>query len=264
MRPSRWSAEFQIVLSGIFLLAACSSLRAQEDDTSKVLAQLRISDNLRPTKAAFVHLDRCRIQLPDSDLKLRLSHAEESLIEGLLMGWDPAWRKKWHQPHYVPLKEAFANSQAPSLHAAAALTSPPEAYLRSLENDAAVCNAVAAGPQKSADTAAKLATVVRDLELKFRDCYLHGMGRLVPVEVATKKGQLPDPGWTVYFKWVTVSDLPTTETPFRTSSTPARDDLPPGVYQLRAERAASPSVLNSEIKTVDLSGENSKCELQVP
>jgi hypothetical protein len=41
---------------------------------------------------------------------------------------------------------------------------------------------------------------------------------------------------TVYFKWVTVSGIQTTESAFRTTSTPATDDLPPGVCQLRAQK----------------------------
>jgi hypothetical protein len=102
--------------------------------------------------------------------------------------------------------------------------------------------------------------------VKFRDCYLHGMGRLVQVSVVTSKAAVPDPGWTVYFKWVTVSDIQTSESAFPTTSTPAVDTLPPGIYKLRAQKKDSTSgaMLSSETKTVALDGVNSRCELSIP
>ena len=44
------------------------------------------------------------------------------------------------------------------------------------------------------------------------------------------------------------------------------DDLPPGIYQLRAQKKdpTSGAMLESETKTVSLDGANSSCELQVP
>jgi hypothetical protein len=139
-------------------------------------------------------------------------------------------------------------------------------YLKSLESDATVCRAAARRRSESKDSTEALEGVVDDLNLKFRDCYLHGMGRLVSMSVATKKDTAPDAGWTVYFKWVTVSDIQTTESAFPTMSTPANDDLPPGIYQLRAQKKdpTSGAMLESETKTVSLDGANSNCELQVP
>jgi hypothetical protein len=139
-------------------------------------------------------------------------------------------------------------------------------YLRSLENDATVCLAAVRKQRKSKDATQVLEGVVDDLNLKFRDCYLHGMGRMVPMSVATNKDTAPDAGWTVYFKWLTVSDIQTTESAFPTTSTPATDDLPPGIYQLRAQKKdpTSGAILQSETKAVALDGVNSSCELQVP
>ncbi|MCU1247729.1 MAG: hypothetical protein JWQ49_758 [Edaphobacter sp.] len=84
--------------------------------------------------------------------------------------------------------------------------------------------------------------------------------------VATNKDTAPDAGWTVYFKWVTVSNIQTIEGAFPTTSTPATDDLPPGIYQLRAQKEdpTSGTMLESETKTVSLDGTHSSCELQVP
>jgi hypothetical protein len=86
------------------------------------------------------------------------------------------------------------------------------------------------------------------------------------MSVATDKDTAPDPGWTVYFKWLTVSDIQTTESAFPRTSTPATDDLPPGIYQLRAQKddPRSGAVLKSETKTVSLDGANNSSELQVP
>jgi hypothetical protein len=108
--------------------------------------------------------------------------------------------------------------------------------------------------------------IVDDLDLKFRDCYLHGMGRLVRVSVVTSKAGVPDAGWTVYFKWVTVSDIQTIRKAFPTTSTPAVDTLPPGIYKLRAQKKdpTSGAMLSSDTKTVALDGVNSSCELSIP
>jgi hypothetical protein len=146
------------------------------------------------------------------------------------------------------------------------MTASPEKYLKSLENDAVVCRAAVGKQSHPRDSTKALEVVVDDLNLKFRDCYLHGMGRLVSMSVTTNKGIEPDRGWTVYFKWITVSDVQTTEGTFPTTSTPATDDLPPGIYQLRARKKdpTSGTMLNSETKNVSLDGEHSSCELQVP
>ena len=131
----------------------------------------------------------------------------------------------------------------------------PQMYLKSLENDAAVCRAALGRQSGPTDSIEALQGVVDDLNLKFRDCYLHGMGRLVSMSVATNKDTAPDAGWTVYFKWVTVSNIQTTESAFPTS-TPATDDLPPGTYHLRAQKKDenSGAALESETKTVSLDG----------
>ncbi len=63
-----------------------------------------------------------------------------------------------------------------------------------------------------------------------------------------------------------MSNIQTIESVFPTTSTPATDDLPPGIYQLRAQKEdpTSGAMLKSETKTVSLDGANSRCELQVP
>jgi hypothetical protein len=203
--------------------------------------------------------------MPEGELKQRFTKVEESLVDGLLIGWSPGWLKESPQPHYMTLQSALGEARSRK-QSAVRLTPPPQMYLKSLENDSTVCRAAVSKQSKSKDSTKALEDVVDDLDLKFRDCYLHGMGRLVSMSVATDKDTVPNAGWTVYFKWVTVSDIQTTETAFPTTSTPATDDLPPGIYQLRALKKdpTSSVMLTSETKTVFLDGANSSCELQVP
>ena len=250
---------------GVLHMVASDVLQAQQDSTSQTLAGLSVDSALQSTKRVFLQIDSCRAKMPEGDLKETFTQVEESLVSGLLIGWSPGWLKKSSQPHYVTLQSALSEDRS-RRQSAVQLTAPPEMYLKSLENDAAVCRAAVRRRIRSKDSLKALTDVVDDLNLKFRDCYLHGMGRLVSMSVATNKDTAPDPGWTVYFKWVTVSDIQTTESAFPTMSTPATDDLPPGIYQLRAQKddLRSGAVLKSETKTVSLDGANNSCELQVP
>jgi hypothetical protein len=250
-----------VVLLGV----ASARLQAQQDSTSQTLAGLNVSADLQPTKSVFLEIDSCRVKIPEGELKQRFTEVEESLAAGLLIGWSPGWRKQSPQPHYVTLQSELAEARRRK-QSAVPLTASPQPYLRSLENDATVCRAGVGKQSGSSHSIKALEDVIDDLNLKFRDCYLHGMARLVTMSVATNKNTTADPGWTVYFKWVTVSDIQTTESVFPTTSTPATDDLPPGIYQLRAQKQdpASGATLNSETKTVSLDGANSSCQLQVP
>jgi hypothetical protein len=253
------------LILGALLIVASSRLQAEQDSTSRTLAGLSIKRDLQPTKAMFEEMDLCRQGMPAGALKQRFTQVEESLAVGLMIGWRPGWLKEAPEPHYTTMQSALAE-RANMERDAKPLTAPPELYLQSLQNDAHVCRAAIEGKLDSNDIVRVLARVVSDLDLKFRDCYLHGMGRLINVSVTTDKGTVPDGGWTVYFKWMSVSDIPTTESTFPSLSTPAKDDLPPGIYQFRADKKdpKSAAILNSETKTVNLDGTNSDCELQVP
>ena len=252
------------LLIGVLMAVGSGGLQAQQDSTSRTLAGLNVSAELQPAKSVFLEIDSCRVKIPEGELNQRFTQVEESLAAGLLIGWSPGWLKQSPQPHYVTLQSALGESRRTE-HSAVP-TAVPQMYLKSLENDATACRAAVRKQSGSKDYIEALDGVVADLNLKFRDCYLHGMGRLVSMSVATNKDAAPDTGWTVYFKWVTVSNIQTTENAFPTTSTPATDDLPPGIYQLRAQKKdpTSGSMLESETKTVSLDGANRSCELQVP
>jgi hypothetical protein len=253
------------LLIGILLALGSRGLQAQQDSTSRTLAGLNVSAELQPTKAVFLEIDSCRVKIPEGELKQRFTQVEESLLAGLLIGWSPGWLKQSPQPRYVTLQSVLGEARR-GKQSAVQPTATPQMYFKSLENDATVCRAAVGKQSASKDYIEALESVVDDLNLKFRDCYLHGMGRLVSMSVTTNKDTAPDAGWTVYFKWVTVSNIQTTESAFPTTSTPATDDLPPGIYQLRAQKKdpTSGAMLESETKTVSLDGANSSCELQVP
>jgi hypothetical protein len=254
-----------LLMIGVLLAMASGGLHAQQDSTSRELAGLNVSAELQPTKSVFLQIDACRVKIPEGELKQRFTRVEESLLAGLLIGWGPGWLKQSPQPHYVTLQSARGEARRRK-QGAVQPTASPQMYLKSLENDATVCRTAAGRESVSKDSSEALEGVVDDLNLKFRDCYLHGMGRLVSMSVKTNKDTVPDSGWTVYFKWVTVSNIQTTESAFPATSTPATDDLPPGIYQLRAQKKdpTSGAMLESETKTVSLDGANSSCELQVP
>jgi hypothetical protein len=251
-------------LAVVVLVTMTNGLQAQHDDVSRTLDGLNVEAKLEPAKNALLRIDLCRANMIDVTLRRRFTQVEESLVVGLLIGWSPGWLKQSPDPHYVRLQDALVEARGRKI--AVQLTPPPARYLASLDDDAALCQAAFSNQHESKDAARALVNVIDDLNLKFRDCYLHGMGRLILMSVATEKNNKPDAGWTVYFKWITVSDIRTTETAFRTTSTPATDDLPPGIYQLRAQKKdpSSGVVLKSETKTVPLDGARNSCELQVP
>ncbi|HVU46889.1 MAG TPA: hypothetical protein VHD85_12220 [Terracidiphilus sp.] len=246
------------------LLAACPCLWCSDDSTTRILGSLDVPITLSPAWAALIDIDNCRATLPASDAKQRFTQIEESLIEGLLIGWDP------NNPNI----SARAHT---SLQLAAAErsgsngwkwpdTAPPDIYLKSLANDAKVCKAAALHLNDSPAAQAALTGVINDLALKAQDCILHGMGRTITFRVKTMRGQAADRGWTVYFKWLTVSNLETQEMAFPKTSTPAFNDLPPGLYRIRAEKRdpATAAIAQSEVKMCQVDGAHQECEVQVP
>jgi hypothetical protein len=250
-------AMLQLAVAGVCLSMTSPGAQAQEDENSRALAALAVKSNLQPAKAAFLSLDRCRTQLPAGAMKDKFTEAETWLAEGLLIGWGSDYAPR---TSFAAMASRYRRKPSPRV------SEPPGLYLRSLQNDAVICNSAISGNLSAEAFSTAIELVVADLLVKARDCFSQGMGSLVAIQVSTKRGKAPDPGWTVYYKWVSVSDIPTAETPFQTSSTPAKDKLPPGIYQLRAEKdvPGSSNVLHSEAKIVPLDSAHDKCELQVP
>lgn len=249
---------------GAMLLAVCPRLWCKDDSTTRILAGLDIPVILSSTRAALIEIDKCRAALPDADARRQLTSAEESLIEGLLIGWDPDNPNLSERAHW-PLQLAMAQSSMRGRAWSWPSESPPAIYLKSLASDARVCKA--ASLQWSApESQAALANIIGDLSIKSQDCISHGMGRTIQFKIKTVRGQTPDRGWTVYYKWLTVSNLETDEMPFPRMSTPAFNDLPPGLYRFRAEKRdpASAVVARSETMMCQVDEAHQECEVQVP
>ena len=122
----------------------------------------------------------------------------------------------------------------------------PQTYLQSLALDLKVLRvALASSNKKRREELARGA--ITDLKLKSDDCEKFGRGRLVPVEVITRKGGQVVNDWLVYYRYVAVGDLPTSQLPMETPSSPARKALPPGVYDFHAESTVGGSAVQSSV-----------------
>jgi hypothetical protein len=246
------------------LLLECPLGWCTNDSTTGILGSLDVPFALASTKAALTEIDDCRAALPAGDAKQRFTQVEESLIEGLLIGWDPNNPSIGARTH-TSLQLATAERSGsngwnwPNM-------APPDIYLKSLANDANACKAASLHLNDSPVAQATLVSVINDLTLKSQDCVVHGMGRTIGFKVKTMRGEAPDRGWTVYFKWLTVSGLETQEIAFPKISTPAFDNLPPGLYRIRAEKRdpATAAVAQSEIKMCQVDDSHQECEVQVP
>ena len=252
------------IILATMLMTACQHAWCSDDGTTRILGSLDVPFVLSSTRAVLIDIDRCRADLPSSDVKQRFTQVEESLIEGLLIGWDPnnpniAARAHTSLPLLAAERSGSGGWSWPSM-------APPNLYLTSLANDVTVCREASLHLYDSPAAQAALVGVINDLTLKSQDCIEHGMGRTIGFRVKTMRGQSPDRGWTVYFKWLTVSGLETQEIAFPKISTPAFNDLPPGFYRIRAEKRdpATATLAQSEIKTCQVDDSHQECEVQVP
>jgi len=122
----------------------------------------------------------------------------------------------------------------------------PERYRVSLAQDAFLLRLAAQDPAHSAGL---IEDVANDLQLKSADCKSFGHGRMVPISVQTLKsnGQ-PDPGWRIRYVWIPSKKLATPPDAmyFPGPSSPAEYQLPPGKYEVSAER-----VIDGQKKSVD-------------
>lgn len=122
----------------------------------------------------------------------------------------------------------------------------PDGYRLSLSHDAFLLGLAAQDPRKSA---ALIQDVADDLSLKSQDCQLFGHGRMVPVSVQTLRSDgRPDPGWRIRYVWVPSKKLTTPPAAmyFPGPSSPSDYQLPPGTYEMFAER-----VIDGRAKSVN-------------
>ena len=244
------------------VLAACPSLGSADDRTSRVLNMLDVPVTLIPTKLALVEIDKCRTTLPPGQRKEILSNTEKLLIQQLLMSGDLGDSN--NGDGWQSLDASELGTQDPFPHISN--MGPPKIYVDSLLNDAKVCAGASTSLEESAQAQGALDSVIHDLAIKSRDCAFHGAGRTIKLTVWTMKGEMLDQGWTVYFKWLSVSGRESEETAFPKPSTPTFDNLPPGLYRIRAEKRdpLSAAVSRSQTVTCEVDEIHQVCEVQVP
>jgi hypothetical protein len=146
---------------------------------------------------------------------------------------------------------------------------PPKDYVADLTHEASWCLEVAhilnTDPAKKEAALKVLASIADDLHIKAADCRKWGAGRLITVIANTVKNGQPDAGWTVMYKWVSVSGLNSAELSFPQISTPTSKAVPPGVYSVYATKQVGSTLTKTEPITVSaFQDAKVKCEIPVP
>ena len=146
---------------------------------------------------------------------------------------------------------------------------PPKEYVEALAHEARWCVEVAnilnTQPEKKEAARKVLESIANDLQIKVKDCKTWGAGRLITVIASTVKNGQPDPGWTVMYKWVSVSGLNSSELSFPQISTPTSKAVPPGMYSLYATKQVGGTLEKTQPITVSaFQDAKVKCEIPVP
>ncbi len=201
---------------------------------------------LEPTANALSDLQKCGESIARNApaISSKLLEAQKLLTRGLLIGWNN-----------------------PSGEFAA--VPPPKEYVAELAQEAEWCLKVAkvlnTEPAKRTAAGNVLVGITNDLVIKLDDCREWGMGRLVTVVANTLRNGQPDPGWTVIYKWVSVSGLDSTELSFPQISTPTSKAVPPGIYSIYATKQVGGTLKRTEPKTISaFQKDKVQCEIPVP
>lgn len=223
--------------AGLLLLPAAATLSFAQTITAP--------PRLEPTANALSGLQKCGQSVSRTAPKAsrQLLDATNLLTRGLLVGWNN-----------------------PSGEFAA--VPPPKDYVQALQQEADWClkvaNVLNNDPAKKEAAEHVLESIANDLRIKVEDCRSWGMGRLVTVLASTLKNGKPDPGWTVMYKWVSVSGLNSAELSFP-QETPSSKQLPPGLYSIYVTKQVGNTMQKSEAKTVSaFQKDKVQCEIAVP
>ena len=218
---------------------------------------------LEPTAIALAEIQKCGESISKSapDISFKLLDAQRQLTSGLLKG-------------------GYANGQATGGRGYKRggnydrdgewlLVPPPKEYVEDLSHEARWClqvaNVLNTEPKEKEEAKQVLASIANDLHIKVVDCRAWGAGRLITVIANTVKNGQPDAGWTVMYKWVSVSGLNSSELSFPQISTPTSKALPPGVYSVYATKQVGDTLKRTEPITVSaFQDAKVKCEIPVP
>ena len=201
---------------------------------------------LEPTAKALTILQTCgqSVERRAPQASQQLLAATQLLTRGLLIGWNN-----------------------PSGEFAA--VPPPKEYVEALQQEAKWCQEAAqilsTDPAQKQAAERALEGIANDLRIKVEDCREWGMGRLITVIASTLKNGQPDPGWTVMYKWVSVSGLNTAELSFPKESSPTAKSLPPGIYSIYATKQVGDTLKKTEAKNISaFQKDKVQCEIPVP
>jgi hypothetical protein len=214
---------------------------------------------LQPTAEALAGIQQCGKGIAKSapDISSKLLDAESQLTMGLLKGG------------YVSGGQGYNRGGNYKQQSEWLELPPPKEYVADLLEEARWCLQVAnvLNTQPDEKEAAKqvLESIANDLHIKVVDCRAWGAGRLITVIANTVKNGQPDPGWTVMYKWVSVSGLNSSELSFPQASTPTSKALPPGMYSLYATKQVGSTLEKTQPITVSaFQDAKVKCEIPVP
>jgi hypothetical protein len=236
------------------MIAAAQSSRAQV---------LSPPPQLQPTVEALEQLHNCGKAIAHSAPKIssNILDSQEQLFYGLAKGGYANGSNAGRG-----YNRSGGNSQGGGEWLA---VPPPKDYVADLAHEARWCLQVAnilnTDPEKKESAEKVLASIAEDLQVKVKDCRDWGAGRLITVIASTVKNGQPDPGWTVMYKWVSVSGLSSTDLAFPQISTPTSKGLPPGVYAMYATKQVGDTVKKTPPITVSaFQDQKVKCEIPVP
>ncbi len=241
------------------LAAGCLILVAQ------VLAAQVLSPppQLAPTAAALDDLHKCgkMISKSDRELSSKILDAQDQLFFGLAKGG--------YANDQFGAGRGYNQGGDYQRNGEWLLVPPPKEYVADLQREAGWCLQVAnilnTDPSRKEAAKQVLASIANDLQIKVKDCRDWGAGRLVTVIASTLKNGQPDPGWTVMYKWVSVSGLNSIDLAFPQVSTPTTKGVPPGVYAVYATKQVGNTVVKTPPVTVSaFQNQKVKCEIPVP
>jgi hypothetical protein len=222
---------------------------------------------LGPTVAALDALHKCGKDISRSDRRISddILDAQQQLFFGLAKG---GYASQFGATGGIG-RGGYGNNNGYQREGDWLAIPPPKEYVADLQHEAEWCLQVAhiLNTDATRKEAAKavLASIAKDLEIKVKDCKDWGAGRLVVMIASTLKNGQPDPGWTVMYKWISVSGLNAMDLAFPQVSTPTSKGVPPGVYSVYATKQVGNTTLKSTPVTVSaFQNQKVKCDISVP
>ena len=224
----------------IFLMIATCAL-------TSFAQSIEAPPRLEPTATALTVLQKCGQSVSRSapQASKDLLQAQTLLTRGLLIGWNN-----------------------PSGEFAA--VPPPKEYVEALQQEAKWCQEAAeilnTDPSaQSRPPKGRWRASPTTCGSRWKTAARGEWARLITVVASTLKNGQPDPGWTVMYKWVSVSGLNTAELSFPKESSPTSKAVPPGIYSVYATKQVGDTMKKTEAKTISaFQKDKVQCEIPVP